>query len=138
MLFLDTNVLIYAFREESPFYEWSLATLAHALGDGGACINPVVLAEICVGDSSPGTVEERTAAWGVEVLDLPAIAAPIAARAYAKFIEQRATHRLATKAKMPLPDFFIGAHASLLGVPLATADTGRYQTYFPELELLTP
>lgn len=40
--------------------------------------------------------------------------------------------------KSPLPDFFIGAHASLLGRPLATADVGRYRTYFPEINLITP
>lgn len=28
--------------------------------------------------------------------------------------------------------------SSLLGLPLATADTGRYQAYFPEVRLLTP
>ncbi len=27
--------------------------------------------------------------------------------------------------KVPLPDFFIGAHCQLMGCPLATADTGR-------------
>jgi predicted nucleic acid-binding protein len=38
----------------------------------------------------------------------------------------------------PLPDFFIGAQASVLNVPLLTRDPTRYRTYFPKVELITP
>jgi hypothetical protein len=39
---------------------------------------------------------------------------------------------------MPLPDFFIGAHAEIMGWTLATADADRYRTYFPKVKLKTP
>ena len=39
---------------------------------------------------------------------------------------------------MPLPDFFIGAHAQVMGWPLATADEGRIRTYFPSVVLKLP
>jgi hypothetical protein len=38
----------------------------------------------------------------------------------------------------PLPDFFIGAHAAALGIPIITRDVGRYRTYFPGVELICP
>ena len=38
----------------------------------------------------------------------------------------------------PLPDFFIGAHAAVAGLPLITRDVTRYQTYFPGLGLISP
>jgi hypothetical protein len=38
----------------------------------------------------------------------------------------------------PLPDFFIGAHAEIMGWPIATADEGRFRTYFPSVVLKTP
>ena len=37
-----------------------------------------------------------------------------------------------------LPDFFIGAHAAVAGIPLLTRDTRRYLTYFPKLALISP
>jgi predicted nucleic acid-binding protein len=39
---------------------------------------------------------------------------------------------------MPLPDFFIGAHAKAMAWELATADRGRFHAYFPSLSLKTP
>ena len=37
-----------------------------------------------------------------------------------------------------LPDFFIGAHAAILGIPLMTRDISRYNHYFPSVKLLHP
>jgi hypothetical protein len=39
---------------------------------------------------------------------------------------------------VPLPDFFIGAHAELMGWKLATRDVERYRIYFPAVELIDP
>lgn len=37
-----------------------------------------------------------------------------------------------------LPDFFIGAHAAVAGLPLLTRDVQRYRTDFPSLGLIAP
>ncbi|HEV7517221.1 MAG TPA: hypothetical protein VGR07_13040 [Thermoanaerobaculia bacterium] len=70
MILLDTNVLIYASTDGSPFLDWARRTIASGVSEA--------------------------------------------------------------------PDFFIGAHAQVMGWPLVTADAGRFRTYFPSVPLLTP
>jgi predicted nucleic acid-binding protein len=83
-------------------------------------------------------VAERLETLGVVILDLPSATSARGALAYAADLENRRKHDTPEVPRLPLPDFFIGAHASFLSLPLATADLGRLQTYFPELKLLTP
>jgi hypothetical protein len=59
MILLDTNVLIYASTDQSPFLGWARRTIAAGVSEDGAAINAVSLAEICVGDAEPETVADR-------------------------------------------------------------------------------
>ena len=138
MILLDTNVLIYAFDLDSPFCQWARETIASAVAGDGAAINAVSLAEICVGDADPPTVADRIRSWGVEILDVPAAAADICATAYLQYRQRRMAQSDIAVSTMPLPDFFIGAHARIMGWELATADRGRFQTYFPSVSLKMP
>jgi len=36
------------------------------------------------------------------------------------------------------PDFLIGAHAAVQTLPVLTRDVGRYRSYFPTIELISP
>jgi predicted nucleic acid-binding protein len=138
MILLDTNVLVYAFDPDSPFCQWARETIADAVAGDGAAINAVSLAEICVGDADPPTAADRIRSWGVEILDVPAAVADVCATAYRKY-RKRWGYRSDTPVPlMPLPDFFIGAHAKIMGWELATADRGRFHTYFPSVDLITP
>lgn len=139
MILLDSNVLIYAFDPDSTTFSWAREILRRAVLEGRAAINPVILAELMVGDHSPETVTTRLEKLEVHLLDLPITTAPRCSQAYADYLDNRRKQPgLPTAPKSPLPDFFIGAHAAALGFTVATADTRRYQSYFPEVQLLSP
>ncbi|MGD8286545.1 MAG: PIN domain-containing protein [Desulfobacterales bacterium] len=138
MILLDTNVLIYAFDPDSPFYKWARETIADAVAGDGAAINAVSLAEICVGDTDPPTTADRIRSWGVEILDVPAAAADVCATAYRTYRKRRMSQSDTPVSVMPLPDFFIGAHAKIMSWELATADQGRFHAYFPSVPLKMP
>jgi predicted nucleic acid-binding protein len=138
VILFDTNVLIYGFDRESPLHDWARETIADAVSNDGGAINVVSLAEICVGDADPGSVAERIRRWDVDILDLPVAAAENCAQAYQAYRLRRHSQSGKSAPRLPLPDFFIGAHALIMGWPLATADTRRFATYFPGLVLNTP
>ncbi|MDA0349199.1 MAG: type II toxin-antitoxin system VapC family toxin [Verrucomicrobia bacterium] len=138
MILFDTNILIYAFSPASPFHVWSREILVNAAAKSEAVINPIILAELCVGDSDPKTVADRVRSWGVINVDLPASAACACAEAFKAYLIRREDVGRKPITKIPLPDFFIGSHAEMMGWRIATADIGRYQTYFPKVLLMTP
>jgi predicted nucleic acid-binding protein len=138
VILLDTNVLIDGFDPSARFHTWASGLIRDGLTGDGIAVNPVVLAELCVGDLSPDTVAARLDTLGVVILDLPSAASLRCAKAYAAYLENRRKQNAPGAQKSPLPDFFIGAHASILKLPLATADVDRYRTYFPEIDLITP
>lgn len=138
MILLDTNVLLYASETGSRYHHWARQTIAEAISTEGAAINAVCLAEICVGEGDPTTTADRIRGWGVDVLDVPAAAAEVCAAAYRRYRDRRRRQSGKGSPRTPLPDFFIGAHAELMGWTLATVDTSRIRTYFPSVRLATP
>lgn len=138
MTLLDTNVVIYSSDSDSPFFNWAHDLIVDAAMGDGVAVNAVSVAELCVGDPNPATVVDRLHRLGVQVLDVPAAAAGVCADAYHQFRERRTAESGKLSPTMPLPDFFIGAHAMIMGWELATADRSRFKTYFPALTLRTP
>lgn len=138
MTLLDTMVVVYARTPDSPFHEWAKEQIAGAVAGGGAAINAVTLGELCAEDGvdSPGLLQ-NVHDIGIHVLDLPAGAAARCGEAYRFYRKQRKQEAGKGASKMPLPDFFIGAHAEVMGWELATNDPQRYRKYF-NLKLITP
>ena len=138
MILLDTNVIIDALDPRSTHHAWAENQILAALSGEGAAVSAVTVAELCAGDRYPRHVESELRSWGVQILDVPAAAAAICGRAYRRYALARRASGGGVAPKMPLPDFFIGAHAEMTGWKLATRDVERISKYFPAAVLLTP
>ena len=129
---VDSNVLLDVITSDPVWGAWSATTLATQAGQAELVVNPIVYAEIAFAFD---TIEEVDALLSPEdflYAPIPREAAFLAARCHAVY-RQRGGRR-----DMILPDFLIGAHAVIAGMPLLTRDVQRYRSYFPGLELIAP
>lgn len=128
MILIDTNILIDAFQRKLPASRWALF---HAIENGDVGINSVILAEL-LGTSPEHAAIRRDLPSAFKRLDLPYEAGSLAARAFAQYKVSGG------KKDKILGDFYIGAHAEVEGFSLLTRDLGRYQTYFPKVNVMYP
>ena len=132
MTLVDTNVLLDLVTADPQWADWSIAALEAASLRGALFINDVVYAELGIRYERIELIEEFVAKAGLEMVGLPRPALFLAGKAIAQYRKAGGTR------SGVLPDFFIGAHAAVSRLPLLTRDAGRYRTYFPTVELITP
>ena len=129
---IDTNVLIDVLGPATVFRTWSLSALKRCHEEGELVINPVIWSEL---SASPLSELEINLAFGWLGLKREALSYEAAFEAgKAQFSYRRASGAR----ERTLPDFLIGAHASVRSHRLLTRDPGRYRAYFPALDLITP
>ena len=129
---VDSNVLLDLVTEDPAWFEWSARSIEHTGERYRLVINPVVYAEVSTDFAS---VEDLDLALPADLFVREAIPFEAAFLAGKCFITYR---RRGGSRTIPLPDFFIGAHASVAGYQLLTRDTKRYRDYFPKLPLIAP
>lgn len=77
-------------------------------------------------------MEALFACLGFTIAPIPKEALFLAGKAFLQYKK-----RQGSKVNV-LPDFFIGAHAAVAGYGLVTLDKGRFDTYFPSVQLIMP
>ena len=128
---VDSNVILDMVKQDAVWLNWSRAALEqHA--DGGLLANAMVYAELCTVASSSMDVDSLLEGMSIEVSAIPRQALFLASKAHLAYRRQGGTRTTG------LPDFLIGAHAEVLGIPIFTRDRGRYKTYFPQVALISP
>jgi predicted nucleic acid-binding protein len=132
LTFVDTNVLVDLLRDDERWAEWSVAQLDAALLSGPVFIDSVVYAELAVRYTSVEDVDAFVSEARLKVVEAPRQALFLAAKAFVTYRRAGGTRTGV------LPDFFIGAHAVVAGMPLITRDARRYRSYFPTIELISP
>ncbi|QCS48049.1 type II toxin-antitoxin system VapC family toxin (plasmid) [Picosynechococcus sp. PCC 11901] len=134
-ILVDSNVLIDVFSDDSAWFAWSHQQLAHFIDRPEIyrlVINPVIYAEVSIGIESTQKLDQLLPPKYYTREPLPYDAAFIAGKAFLQY------RRNGGKGRSPLPDFYIGAHALTVGYRLLSRDRQRYQTYFPDLDLIAP
>lgn len=127
---VDTNVISDVIHLDPRWKPWSTDRLVEYFGQ--LLINPMIFAELSCRESSAEALDRTLAPFELAYQEIPKPALFLAAQAFLTYRKRGGTRTA------PLPDFFIGAHAAVLGIPILTRDPGRYQAYFPEVELITP
>lgn len=129
-ILVDTNVISDVIHGESDWTVWAIKNLSQHYDELN--INPIIYAELCCRAKSTQELDALLNGLGFQYLELPRDALFQAAQAFLTY-----RHRGGSKTS-PLPDFFIGAHAAALDIPILTRDIDRYKTYFPSVTLITP
>jgi predicted nucleic acid-binding protein len=129
---IDTNVFLDVVEMRPLWFEWSSRMVMRARRNGDVVVNPVVYAEASLPYESESAFSKFVDDAGFLKEDLPWACAFVAAKAHVLY-RDRGGVRSTT-----LPDFFIGAHASMRSYTLLTRDTGRFRTYFPTLDIIAP
>ncbi|MDQ7073931.1 MAG: type II toxin-antitoxin system VapC family toxin [Gammaproteobacteria bacterium] len=131
-ILIDSCVLLDLFTDDEHWADWSETTLEKYSQTNTLYINSIVYTEVSIGFDRVEDVERAIDALGINVLELPREALFLTGKSYLKYRKNKGTKR------SPLPDFFIGAHASVSNFGLVTRDVAKYKTYFPQVKLIHP
>ena len=129
---VDSNVLIDIINPTSSFAGWSRQAVLRAATAGKVVINQIVLAETAASFLNAEKLDSAISHIAMTRESLPWEAAHRAGIAQALY------RRAGGPRERVLPDFLIGAHASVMGYRLVSRDAVRFRSYFPDLTIIAP
>ncbi|MCD2174117.1 type II toxin-antitoxin system VapC family toxin [Rhizobium sp. C4] len=129
---IDTNIFIDIFGRPCAYTSWSGNMLKQLRREASFVLSPIVWAELAGLAGSEREMSVLTAPLGLIKETLPFEAAYKAGLAHVMYRRQGGAR------ERTLPDFLIGAHATIRAHRLLTRDPNRYRAYFPDLEIISP
>lgn len=130
MVLVDTSVLLDVVQDDPDWADWSQQQLEAASLRGPLAINAVIFAELSMAYERIEDLGRVVRQTGLREMAVPREALFLAGKAFLQYRRRRGAK------SGVIPDFFIGAHAAVAGIPILTRDARRYRTYFPTVELL--
>jgi hypothetical protein len=131
VVLVDTNIILDLLTEDPFWSSWSAEVLLRHQSDE-LVINPAIFAELAYGFDSVEQVEFVIRDLQLLYQEIPRGGLFKAAQAFRSYKNSGGNKHFV------LPDFFIGGHAAASQLPIITRDTGRYRSYFPNVELISP
>jgi predicted nucleic acid-binding protein len=129
---VDTNVWVDCIDTASPWHDWAVEQLQLRSERAPLHVNLIIYTELLVPGPDVTALDELLDVYEVQRSSLPWACAALAAKAFGLYRRRGGIRPL------PLPDFFIGAHAAVANLSVLTRDSAGYSTYFPRLSLLGP
>ncbi len=128
---IDTNILLDVFLPDKKFAKGSAKLLKLAYDEGALIICDIVYAELVPQFEHRHKLDDALATINVSFSSLDADTAFLAGEAWGRY------RRSGGKRKRIITDFLIGAHAAIKAERFLTRDRGFYESYFPELKILS-
>jgi hypothetical protein len=132
VVLVDTNVLVDVLEDDPAWADWSVRQLRAQAQVHELIINPVIYSELSLAFESVQALDDAIDDMGVDLKEMPRPALFLAARAFVKY------RRGGGGKANVLANFFIGAHAAVIGCAILTRDSRRYRGYFPRVRLILP
>lgn len=129
---VDTNVWVDCIDTTSPWHDWAIERLQDCSERAPLHVNLIIYTELLVPDPDVAALDSLLDVYETLRSPLPWACAALAARAYAAYRRRGGSKHL------PLPDFYIGAHAAVSNLRVLTRDPRGYQNYFPRLVVVSP
>jgi predicted nucleic acid-binding protein len=129
---VDSCVLLDLFTDDENWANWSENTLEIFSRTNTLYINSVIYTEVSIGFNKIEEVEAAIGNLEIKVLEMPREALFLTGKVFLTYRKNKGTKN------SPLPDFFIGAHASVSQFGLITRDVEKYKTYYPNVKLVHP
>ena len=129
---VDSNIILDILLDDPNWADWSEKALADASQSSTLYINQIIYAEVSIAFEKIEELESALHQGGIQLLEMPKEALFLAGKAYLRYRQGKGAKQ------SPLPDFYIGAQAAVLGMDLITRDEGRYRTYFPTVRITCP
>jgi len=129
---VDSNILIDIFTDNPVWSDWSLNQLTALYQNSKLFINPVIYSEVSIGFNKIEQFTRILNTLPLNYVEIPVEALFLAGKVFLDYRKNEG------KKSTTLPDFFIGAHASVMDWDIITRDPKRMKYYFPKLKIITP
>ncbi|NYT24335.1 type II toxin-antitoxin system VapC family toxin [Alcaligenaceae bacterium] len=129
---VDTNIWIDCMDSDSRWHEWSVDQLQSCSERAPLHVNLVIYTELLIPGPDVVALDAMLDVYDTLRSPLPWACAGLAAQAYLSY------RRSGGSRLVPLPDFYIGAHAAVANLAVLSRDMKPYRNYFPRLHCIGP
>ena len=129
---VDTNIWVDCIDPASAWRDWAIDQLQACSEKSPLHVNLIIYTELLIPGPDVEALDALLDVYETLRSPLPWSCSALAAKAISLYRRRGGTKVL------PLPDFFIGAHAAVANLTVLTRDHAGYSSYFPRLAVLGP